>query len=176
MIDETNKEQATGCDAQDCCRQDVQHLSSQLRDAQNQVTEWKDKYLRLNADLDNVNRRAAKDRALSLHMAQVALLVPLLSIVDDFERAIDSARLASSDEHKGILDGITMIYTALLKYLHSVGVEPMTSYEHFDPEHHEALAQVDVEGKVSGDIVAVLQKGYLFKNEVLRHAKVSVAK
>jgi molecular chaperone GrpE len=176
MIDENNiQSDASECGTQECCKQDQQQLELQLNQCGQQVAEWKDKYLRLTADLDNVNRRAAKDRALSLQNAQVALLRPILSIVDDFERALESKQGDSASDTKG-WDGISMIYTSLTTYLHSVGVEPMKSYDQFDPELHEALVQVDNSGKEAGAIVAVLQKGYLFKGEVLRHAKVSVAK
>ena len=64
-------------------------LQEALKTCQAQVAEWQDKYLRVNADLDNVNRRAAKDRALAQYTAQVTLLLPLLTIVDDFERALE---------------------------------------------------------------------------------------
>ena len=180
MMDDTNTLEETSrqgsCQAQDCGKVEVAQVSGQLRDCQQQVAEWKDKYLRLNADLDNLNRRAAKDRALSIHTAQVTLLLPLLTIVDDFERALAANQGTTPLEIKGWAEGISMIYASLAKYLQSVGVEPMKSYDHFNPEQHEALTQVDAEGKATGDIVAVLQKGYLFKGEVLRHAKVSVAK
>jgi molecular chaperone GrpE len=148
-------------------------LQDELSACKVQVSEWKDKYLRVNADLDNVNRRAAKDRALSQYTAQVALLLPLLTIVDDFERAIEQ-RSTAPDVQKWA-EGITMIYTSLLKYLTSVGVEPMTNYDQFDPELHEALTSVVSDSHTSGSVVSVLQKGYLFKGQLLRPAKVSVA-
>ena len=149
------------------------HLQEALHACQAQIGEWKDKYLRVNADLDNVNRRSAKDRALSQHTAQVALLLPLLTIVDDFERAL-AQQNASTDIHK-LVEGITMIHTSLQKYLSSVGVEPIEQYDQFDPELHEALTSVASDTHASGAIVSVLQKGYLFKGSPLRPAKVSVA-
>jgi molecular chaperone GrpE len=153
-----------------------QQVHEQLKVCQAQLSEWKDKYLRVNADLDNVTRRAAKDRALSHYNAQVALLLPLLSIVDDFERALEQHNTGQSADSKQWVDGITMIHTSLIKYLASAGVEPMTDYDHFDPEYHEALVHVASDIHTSGQIVAVLAKGYLFKGQVLRPAKVSVAK
>ncbi len=148
-------------------------LQEALKTCQAQAAEWQDKYLRVNADLDNVNRRAAKDRALAQYTAQVNLLLPLLIIVDDFERALEQQN-AASDMHTWT-EGIKMIYTSLLKYLASVGVEPIKQYENFDPELHEALTSVASDTHASGAIVSVLQKGYLFKGQPLRPAKVSVA-
>jgi molecular chaperone GrpE len=149
-------------------------LQEALNACQMQLGEWKDKYLRVNADLDNVNRRAAKDRALAQHTAQVALLLPLLSIVDDFERALEQQKNAPGDTHK-LIEGITMIHTSLQKYLSSIGVEPIKQYGQFDPELHEALTSVTSDTQTSGSIVSVLQQGYLFKGSPLRPAKVSVA-
>jgi len=148
-------------------------LQDELSACKVQISEWKDKYLRVNADLDNVNRRAARDRALSQYTAQVALLLPLLTIVDDFERALEQRGTAPDTQQWA--EGISMIYTSLLKYLTSVGVEPMTNDDQFDPELHEALTSVASDTHASGSIVSVLQKGYLFKGQLLRPAKVSVA-
>jgi len=149
-------------------------LQEALNACQMQVSEWQDKYVRMNADLDNINRRAAKDRALAQHTAQVALLLPLLTIVDDFERALEQQKNAPDDTHK-LIEGITMIHTSLQKYLSSVGVEPIKQYDQFDPELHEALTAVASDIHTSGSVVSVLQKGYLFKGSPLRPAKVSVA-
>jgi molecular chaperone GrpE len=151
------------------------HLQEALNACRVQVGEWQDKYLRVNADLDNVNRRAAKDRALAQHTAQVALLLPLLTIVDDFERALEQQQQGDvTDVHKW-REGISMIYASLQKYLSSVGVEPIKEYDQFDPELHEALTSVASDTHASGSIVSVLQKGYRFKGSPLRPAKVSVA-
>jgi len=157
--------------------QESSHLQLQaaLNACQAQVGEWKDKYLRVNADLDNVNRRAAKDRALAQHTAQVALLLPLLSIVDDFERALEQQQNGTANDMHKWLEGIKMIHTSLQKYLSSVGVEPMKQYDQFDPELHEALTSVASDTHASGSVVSVLQKGYLLKGQPLRPAKVSVA-
>ena len=162
-----NNQCVNGAPSQSCCVQE------ELSACQAQVVEWKDKYLRVNADLDNVNRRAAKDRALSQHTAQVAIVLPLLTIVDDFERALEQ-QATTTDVHK-LVEGITMIHTSLVKYLASVGVEPITEYGEFDPELHEALTSVVSDTHASGMVVSVLQKGYLFRGKPLRPAKVSVA-
>jgi molecular chaperone GrpE len=176
MMDDFNTQEETVSGNGQACAQEDSHISYALRECQQQVGEWKDKYIRLTADLDNLNRRAAKDRALSLHTAQVALLTPLLSIVDDFERALETKMGDTPGDIRGWIEGISMIHSSLVKYLQSVGVEPMKSYDHFDPERHEALVSVEAEGKEPDSIVAILQKGYLLKGEVLRHAKVSVVR
>lgn len=149
-------------------------LETQLTTCQASLEEWKEKYLRVNADFDNFRKRTAKDQALWRQTAQIEVLLPIISIVDDFDRALES-QTGEQASHAG-LEGFALIHKSLNKYLHSLGVEVMTDYDTFDPEYHEAIMQVDVPGYESGHIVSVLEKGYLFKGIVLRPAKVSVAK
>jgi molecular chaperone GrpE len=155
------------------CNENSNQLQMQIAECQTALEEWKEKYLRVNADFDNFRKRTAKDQALWRQTAQIEVILPLLSIVDDFDRALEGQQ--GELTQKG-LEGFVLIHKALNKYLQSLGVEVMTDYETFNPEYHEAIMQVDAPGYESGNIVAVLEKGYLFKGIVLRPAKVSVAK
>lgn len=152
----------------------VEQLHTQLAECQVSLEEWKDKFVRVNADFDNFRKRTAKDQALWRQTAQIEVLLPIISIVDDFDRALESQQGAQSSHVS--LEGFALIHKSLNKYLQSLGVEVMTDYETFNPEYHEAIMTVDAPGYESGSIVSVLEKGYLFKGIVLRPAKVSVAK
>lgn len=149
----------------------IEQLQMQLTVCQSSLEEWKEKYVRVNADFDNFRKRTAKDQAFWRQTAQIEVLLPIISIVDDFDRALES-----QNGEQGSREGFELIHKSLNKYLHTLGVEVMTDYAVFNPEYHEAIMQVDASGQESGSVVSVLEKGYLFKGMVLRPAKVSVAK
>lgn len=129
--------------------------------------EWKEKYLYARADFDNAQRRMAKDMDRLIWEGQAKVLRELVDILGDFERA-----LAIHTQQ----DGFMLIYKRLVKLLDTAGVKEIEVKHTFDPEFHEAVAHVDAPEHDSGSVVEVLQKGYLFKNEILRPARVSVAK
>lgn len=140
---------------------------SSLEACRTERDEWKEKYLYIRADVENIQRRMAKDMDRLIWDAQAKLLRGILDIVADFERALEA--------HKSDQDGFMLIYKQLLKFLDQAGVQEIEVQRHFDPELHEAVAHIAAPGHESGSIVQVLQKGYRFKNEILRPARVSVA-
>jgi len=164
-----NDDQMQNAPQQDADREhtELNTCRSSLEACQKERDEWKEKYLYVRADFDNVQRRMAKDMDRLMWDAQAKLLREVLDVVADFERALEA--------HKTEQDGFVLIYKRLLKFLEQVGVKEIEVQQHFDPELHEAVAQVSAPGHESGSIVQVLQKGYRFKNEILRPARVSVA-
>lgn len=136
---------------------------------------WKDRCMRAAADFQNFQQRADKERVLLVDLAQEKILKDLLLVFDDVDRALATP----APEHQSVqtwITGFEMIRKGILKTLEKYGVCEFTSYEEFDPELHEGIMQVEDSGKNSGAIVQVLQKGFMYKNKVLRAAKVSVAK
>lgn len=169
----------------ECCAQEMPkectgacaQLEKELAVCKEGANEWKDKFLRLTADFENYKRRAEKERANWVSSAQAEMLRQLLPIADTVDRALaDAHKTAQTPEMKIWLAGFAMIGDALHKFLRSNEVTEITDTAAFDPQFHEAIVSVQAEGKAAGDIVAVLEKGYLFKGELLRPAKVSVAK
>jgi molecular chaperone GrpE len=163
--------------------EEINDVAKQLADCQTQVNEWKDRALRTAADYDNFKKRAEKERVMWITGAQSSVLLDLISIVDDFDRAFASGVpfiLSSSKDGGQAADqsraGFELIYKSLQKILEKYGVVEIKELSHFDPVKHEAIMQVESADHKPGDIVQVLQKGYMFKGEVLRPAKVSVAK
>lgn len=131
----------------------------------------------LYADFENFRRNTEKERSIWVSSAQARVLTDLLTVVDNFERAISELGGAVLTESERVrLHGFELIYKELGAVLNRYGVTEIPVNIPFDPEKHEALVQIDVSDKTTGQIVAVLQKGYLFKDTVLRPAKVSVAK
>lgn len=135
---------------------------------------WKEKYVRVQADLDNFSKRIEKERLQWRNTVQAALLLDILPIVDDFDRAFEQK--VESQDIQSWLAGFEMIRKSLQKLLEKYDVKEIPATLPFDPEYHEALVQVESPAHASGEIVGILQKGYTFRGEVLRPAKVSVAK
>lgn len=147
-----------------------------LEHCQAQLQEWREKYLRVQADFDNFTRRIEKEKVSWMRVVQATMLKDILAIVDDVERAFTThAAVELTPELQKWLTGFELIGRGLQKFLLSQGVEEIVQIKTFDPSLHEALLQIESPNHISGNIVEVFQKGYLFKNEVLRPAKVSVA-
>jgi molecular chaperone GrpE len=155
----------------------VQQAENDLQACQQELASLKDRFVRSNADFENYKRRQEKERLLWADAVQIAVLGDMLTAVDDVERAnLQLQKQERTPELEAWLVGIDLISKSLAKVLAKYGVQEMSSYVDFDPELHEALAQVDSSSHTSGQIVEVLQKGFMYKDQVLRHAKVSVAK
>jgi len=154
-----------------------QEVHNQLKDCRKELQEFKEKYLRVAADLSNFQVRVAKERALWAQEAQTDLILGLLVVLDSFDRALSEHKKTESDEKFAEwLDGFELVSKNLYKFLHEKGVHEIDCSTTFDPQYHEALAHVAVPDKESGEVIEVMQKGYLFNDKVIRPAKVAVAK
>ncbi len=155
--------------------QEVNTLENQLVDLQAQVEKEKKEYLFLAAEFDNYRKRTLKEKAQIIKNGGENVLKGLLPIVDDFERGLKAAE--SDSDAKSVLEGMTLIYNKLIKYLESMGVKEMNSTgEPFNSDLHEAIAQVPAPSEdMKGKVLDTVQKGYMLNDKVLRHAKVAVA-
>ena len=105
-----------------------------------EITELKDKYLRLYADFENFRRRTAKEKLETVSFANAELIKSLLPVVDDFERALGS--IENATEIDAIKEGVSLIFHKLQKTLEAKGLKPMTSKgEVFDADLHESITQ-----------------------------------
>ena len=139
--------------------------------------ELKDKYLRVNAEMQNMRRRMEEEKANLLKYEGEGLIKSLLPIVDNFERAIKMDDANLEDEVSKFLEGFKMIYGNLSTTLHGYEVEVMDILNKpFDPNTMEAVLAEEVEGVEPNIVVDVLQKGYTYKGKVIRHAMVKVSK
>lgn len=139
-----------------------------------ELNEYKDKYLRLYSEFENFRRRTNKEKLEVISNANEKLMVELLPIVDDFERAEDSFNDAK--DLKAIKEGVDLIYNKLVRTLENNGVKKMHSRgQELDTEKHEAITQIPApEEKLKGKIVDVIEEGYVMHDKVIRYAKVVI--
>lgn len=149
---------------------------SELASCKTEVQQLKDSFLRLNADFDNYKKRVTKEKSEWMVTAQSNMILDLLPIIDDFDRAFGDYKKGQNKDIDNWLSGFELIHKSLGKFLEKYGVKEISGHINFDPEFHEGIAQVDSPDHQSGQIVAIVQKGYLLKDQVLRPAKVTVAK
>lgn len=141
-----------------------------------QVTESKDKYLRLYAEFDNFKKRTIKEKIDYLKSANRETVQALLPVLDDFDRAKKSAD--DDDSVEQFSEGVNLVYNKLHSILTNQGLQSMESTgETFDPELHEALTEIPAPSEdMKGKIIDTIEKGYLLKDKIIRHAKVVVGK
>jgi molecular chaperone GrpE len=146
--------------------------NNELEKCQQDVALWKDQAARIFADFENYKKRMDREQMSWMQTAQVSVLKDLLTVVDNFDRALS----AKTDATAEMYAGIEMIYKSVIQLLNKYGVQEFTNYQQFDPEFHEALMDVESADHTTGQIVQVLEKGFMVKDKVLRPAKVMIAK
>ena len=145
---------------------------AELTRLQGEFVRLHDLYLRALADLDNLRKRVQRDQVRMARTGTREILLAILEVVDNFDRALEQA----SGLPESLTAGIQAIHRQLFGILKAAGVVPMETLGHaFDPLLHEAIATVGAPGQDSGTVVAELSRGYRWENELLRPAKVSVA-
>lgn len=139
--------------------------------------QWKESYLRVSADFDNFKKRTAREKTGWIEEAHADVILRLLDIVDNFDRAFGQPTVSMNDAtFKNWLQGFEMIQKSLYDLLARYDVKAIANNLPFDPQFHEAISQVDSSAVPSGEIVDTVQKGFMIKDRVLRVAKVVVAK
>ncbi|MFH1279872.1 MAG: nucleotide exchange factor GrpE [Candidatus Eisenbacteria bacterium] len=135
------------------------------------AADLEDKWLRAVADLDNFRKRTARDRERDLWAARAGVTIPLLEVLDDFDRA-----LGGEEDGAPFRKGVEMIRGKFVAVLEGLGVRGFDSVgEPFDPERHDALQNVPDPGVPAGHVAAEIRRGYLSGDRVLRPAMVAVA-
>jgi molecular chaperone GrpE len=139
------------------------------------INELNDKYIRLFADFDNFKRRNAKERIDLIQTAGKDVIVDLLDVLDDSERA--QTQLEATEDVKQIKEGVQLVFTKLKNVLQAKGLKPMESInKEFDADLHEAITEMDAGEDMKGKVVAEIQKGYFLNDKIIRFAKVVVGK
>jgi molecular chaperone GrpE len=131
-----------------------------------------DRLLRLAADFENYKKRAARERAEYVALANERLLKELLPILDDLERALNAAE---EHEEAQLEEGVRLVHRSLASLLERQGVKEIATAGKFDPHVHEALLAQPSEEAAPGDVLDVIQKGYTLGDRVVRPARVIVA-
>jgi molecular chaperone GrpE len=155
------------------------HALVQALNAEN--TELKDQRLRALAELENTRRRAEREKQDASQFAVTRFARDMLTVADNFSRALKACpqelRDAADPQVKGVIDGVEVTERQLLTTLEQHGVKMIdTTDAKFDPNLHQAVAEVPGEGKPAGSIVHVIQTGYTINGRLLRPAMVTVAR
>jgi molecular chaperone GrpE len=154
--------------------EDIENLKNELNDMRIKADEYLDGWQRARADFANYKKRVERDQAQVYQMAVGGIVKRYLDVLDDLERALNNK--PTSGEGATWAEGIELIYRKLLGILEAEGVQQMDADgQFFDPNLHEAISQENSPEHESGQIIEVIQQGYLLGERVIRPALVRVA-
>ncbi|MGB8656756.1 MAG: nucleotide exchange factor GrpE [Candidatus Zixiibacteriota bacterium] len=154
---------------------EVDLLKERLAKSEDQSKELEDRLLRLAAEFDNYRKRTAKEFGYLVKNANENLILPLLDILDNFSRALDSAK--TSNDFESFHKGVELIYTHMKDILSKEGLKEIEVLgKHFNPNFHEAVTQAESDKYEEGKVMEVISKGYLLNDRLLRASKVVVSK
>jgi len=190
MAEKDTKEQVQG-DADDNSSIDINaddslsgstHLNEPLEDEsqseklQAELQESKDRYLRLAAEFENFKRRTARERIELMQTAGKEVIVEMLQVLDDSDRA--QKQMEATDNLEQIKEGIGLVFTKLRTTLLAKGLKPMDATgKDFDADLHEAITEIPApDPGMKGKVIDEVVKGYYMNDKILRHAKVVVGK
>lgn len=152
---------------------DTEKKASELESALSQVAGLSDKLMRTAAEFDNYKKRTAREKDEYYKNAVCDTIAQLLPVLDNLERAVSAAENAG--ETGGVLDGIKMVQKQFCDALTSIGVEAIDAMgKEFDPERHNAVMTGEG-GDKENTVIEEFQKGYLYKDKVIRHSMVKVS-
>lgn len=138
------------------------------------VADWKDKYQRLMAEFENARKRTAKEATQRYDMGAMGVLEKLLPVIDNFERGLEA--VSEDEKDSAFVKGIEQIYKQFTAVMEDLGVTPMDAQgKEFDANLHNAVMHVEDDDLGENIVAEELQKGYMYKENVLRHSMVKVA-
>jgi molecular chaperone GrpE len=134
----------------------------------------KDKHIRLQAEFDNFRKRTLKEKMELLKSAGESILVNILPVIDDFDRALQT--IGNTEQNDPVVDGVKLIYNKFQEFLKQNGIKEIEAKEKdFDTDLHEAVTKIPAPSEeLKGKNVDVIQKGYMLNEKVIRFAKVVV--
>ena len=155
-------------------KQKIQDLEKEIEQLKTEKAELNDRFLRLFSEFDNYKKRVSKEKLDLIATASEKVLVSLLPVVDDFERAI--AANEKADNIDSIKEGFNLIYNKLLQMMKRFDVEEIQAKgEEFNTDFHEAVTHFPAQKEEDkGKVIDVTEKGYKLKDKVIRYAKVVV--
>ena len=159
----------------DRLQNELDSVSDQIEAAKQQAAEANDRFLRLQADWDNYRRRTAQERLDERQRATEKLVVDLLPVIDDLERAIEHADNLTDPAAKQFVEGVSAVCNKLVSVLNKEGVEVVNPVgEAFDPLSHQAVSQIEDTQAYDETVAQVYQKGYRMGGKDIRTAMVVV--
>ena len=149
-------------------------LDEKIKSLEKEIGDYKDKFLRKAAEFENYKRRVENDQVNLLKYAAESVIIKLLPVIDDFERSL--VHIKDAKDVESIAEGIKMVYDKLMKILADQGVKPIEAVgKPFDVHYHEAIMQMNAENAEPHTVVEEFEKGYMYKDRVIRHTKVAVS-
>lgn len=151
-------------------------LDDNVTDWEGKFNEMQDSFLRLSAEFDNYRKRTLKEKADLLKSGSERVLIDVISLVDDFERALEN--ISSSEDVNAVKEGVDLIYGKFRNFLNKHGVKEINAVgEPFDTDKHEAITSIPAQSDEDKDkVIDCVQKGYTLDDKVIRYPKVVVAK
>lgn len=154
----------------------IKELEEKLEAKEQEAKEKYDSFLRVSAEFENYKKRSSREISDFKKFANETLLKEMLTIVDNLERALDSAG-GNEDSEAKVLDGVDLTLKEVLRLLEKFGVKPIDALEAaFDPNYHQAVMQEASEDHPEQTVLRELQKGYLLHDRLLRPVMVVVSK
>jgi molecular chaperone GrpE len=151
----------------------VNELLSKISNYEVELKEIRDAYLRKAAEFENYKRRSENEQSILLKYAAEPFIRNMLQVYDDLDRSL---KHASEENLQSLIDGIKLVYDKFTKILENQGVTRMDPKgKLFDVDFHEALMQQPAQGLPDHTILEVVENGYMYKDKVIRHAKVIVS-
>lgn len=149
-------------------------LEAKFAEKELELAELKDKYLRIFAEFDNFKKRSSKEKMEFMRNASQDVLIDILPVLDDFDRAKQSSDDSNTDEN--FTEGVTLVYNKLHNVVKSKGLVAMDSNGvEFDAELHEAITKIPAPtAEYKGKVIDTIQRGYYLNDKIIRHAKVVV--
>ncbi|MBR5377329.1 MAG: nucleotide exchange factor GrpE [Lachnospiraceae bacterium] len=139
------------------------------------IEELNDRVMRQMAEFDNFRKRTEKEKEQMFEVGAKSIIEKILPIIDNFERALTMAGSNEEEKQDPFMDGMEMVYRQLMDELEKAGVTPIEAVgKDFDPEFHNAVMQEEGEEGQSGKVIKELQKGYMYRDSVVRHSMVCV--
>jgi len=152
----------------------AEELQNKLKAKEKEYDELKDRLQRTMAEFDNFRKRTIKEKAVLYDDGIRSAVEQILPVIDNFERALSAAQ--KDDNSNSFLQGMEMIYRQFKDILTSMGVEEIKAVgETFNPNLHNAVTHIEDEAFGENEIVEEFQKGYIFKDKVIRYSMVKVA-
>lgn len=150
-------------------------LQEELKRREEELHRLNDRFLRLAAEFDNYKKRMVREREELQRSANEELILGLLPVLDNLERALAAARAQA--EFQALLEGVEMTLRLFLAALEKVGVKPMEALgQEFDPRFHQAVLLVESPDGLDNMVVEEVERGYFLDDRVLRPARVKVSK
>lgn len=155
-------------------KEKIQELQAEIEKLNAEKAELNDRFLRLFSEFDNYKKRVSKEKLDLISTASEKVIVSILPIIDDFERAITANEKA--DNIDSIKEGFNLIYNKLLQMMKRFDVEEIQAKgEEFNTDYHEAVTHFPAQNEEDkGKVIDVTEKGYKLKDKVIRYAKVVV--